>query len=840
MTFSRRLVIDRLVGYLCLSTTIASAALLFVILGYLFIGALPVLSLNFIILPESALRIADGAIGNAIAGTILISVLATLVATPFAFGTAVYLAKYAKKNRFTDTLRFFIEVLSGTPSIVIGIFGFLILVIYLKPFTGGLSLIAGAMGLAILIVPVIERGAEEAIAAIPGDLEEGSYALGATKWQTISLVTVPAALSGIITGIVLGFGRAAEESAVVLLTAGYTQFMPEFAIKTNPKMFLGIQIFPLQDLVATLPLSVYQAYEHANIVPMANGFAAAFVLVCIVLVINIVARTITAKYTWTGPRDDSLISELMEKLSIHQRNRACYDSNAAKTGTPSVPEVEKPELLWGDGESGGYGTVPPGSASSPPLSGDILTGTPLPAQGIAPPAVQSGEDARRSALIPKLSLWSLRRMGIRTRLQKIRQNLSAPASPRQPEPPVPQKEKPQSRLNLLPFLFTLAPFILVAVLLLVLTFVLPGATAGGSNGITGILFVSLAALTLCSIGSLGALFLLKLAKVRIRNRRSRVAAIALGILIVLGGAGLFSAHLFIPAGDSGAGSGLSGLLHLSGSPAAANATDSSDRQARLAAFLAQQNSGDAGSPAPATTGTPAPAATPAPALAATPPGQAPAVPVKFALDVGESYWYGDNYRPCLATVYNVQVLPFYFWWDMDWNRFVQQTPVQSGDVFLVTYIRIENTGNMSAIVPSADEFFLTNNGQVYTHNIYFDTSVLSQNEINYYSDNFDKLPYQWIREIGEQKRDYAYLTGYNVFGENQTVVTNYTSTNSALIPPSPPDTNGQGYFLNPGRSNAIDGYLIYEVPATVAADLKDTYLQTSFNSFSPTRWRLGK
>jgi len=228
------------------------------------------------------------------------------------------------------------------------------------------------------------------------------------------------------------------------------------------------------------------------------------------------------------------------------------------------------------------------------------------------------------------------------------------------------------------------------------------------------------------------------------------------------------------------------------------------------------------------TQTPVPAAPPANSV----------VPVKNALDLGESYWYGDNSRPCLATIYNVSVLPFYFYWDMDWNRFVQVTPVSNGDTFLVVFIRIEDTGNMSAIVPPATSFVVSYKGQTYSNNPYFDTSVLDQNEINIYTADFNALPYQWIREIGQQKRDYAFLTGYNIFGQNQTIISNYST--SANAPPTPPDTNGEGYFITPGRSNAIDGYLIYEVPDAAAADLRDTYVQVSFNSFSPTQWRLGK
>jgi ABC-type Fe3+ transport system permease subunit len=139
---------------------------------------------------------------------------------------------------------------------------------------------------------VIERAIEDAIMTVDQSLEEGSYALGATKYQTIRGITLPVALSGIMTGIILGFGRAAEESAVVILTAGYTQFMPELAIRANPKFIFGMKIYPAQDLIASLPYAVYHAYENSNVIPLSNGFAAAFVLICVVLVINLAARVV--------------------------------------------------------------------------------------------------------------------------------------------------------------------------------------------------------------------------------------------------------------------------------------------------------------------------------------------------------------------------------------------------------------------------------------------------------------------------------------------------------------------------------------------------------------------
>jgi phosphate transport system permease protein len=283
---------EKLVKLICLLAMLFGAFMLIFIIGSIFYGAIPSLSLYFLITAESQTQHLGQGIANAVVGTIIISICSTIFAIPLAIGTAIYMRKYASPNWATETLRFFIEVLSGTPSIVIGMFGFLVFVYYMKSVTGGYSLIAGSIALGILIIPVIERATEHAIESVSKDIEEASYALGATKWQTIKWILVPTALSGIITGIILGFGRAAEESAVVIMTAGYTQFLPEFAIKSNNNLIFGMKIYPFQDLVATLPYAVYHAYENSNIIPMSNGYAAAFFLIIIVLLINLLAKTI--------------------------------------------------------------------------------------------------------------------------------------------------------------------------------------------------------------------------------------------------------------------------------------------------------------------------------------------------------------------------------------------------------------------------------------------------------------------------------------------------------------------------------------------------------------------
>lgn len=288
----KRTLIEQGVRAFCVACAALASLMLFLIVGKIFLEGLPSLTWYFLTTPESMTPGIGQGIANAIVGTVVVSLCATVLAIPLAVMTAIYLQRYARDGMMTRSFRFFIEVMSGTPSIVVGIFGLLVLVYYLKPLSGGFSLIAGAIGLAILIMPVIERATEEAIATVSLSLEEGSYALGATKWETIRGITLPTALSGIVTGVILAFGRAAEESAVVILTAGYSQFMPEMAVKANEKFLLGYKIYPFNDVIGTLPYAVYHAYENSNVISISNAFAAAFILIVIVLLVNLTAKIV--------------------------------------------------------------------------------------------------------------------------------------------------------------------------------------------------------------------------------------------------------------------------------------------------------------------------------------------------------------------------------------------------------------------------------------------------------------------------------------------------------------------------------------------------------------------
>ncbi|MDK2948815.1 MAG: phosphate transport system permease protein [Methanolobus sp.] len=273
------------------AAALTAFALIF-ILGNIFIKALPSLSLEYLLTSESDHMELGAGIANAIVGSLILSVGSTLVATPLAVGAAIYMKRYAKGGRLVNAFGLFIDVLSGTPSIVLGIFGLFLLVFLMRAYTGGFSLISGVVALAILILPVIERSTENAIDAVPKEIEEASYALGADCFETIRNITLPYALGGILTGVVIGVGRAAEESAVVVLTAGYSQFMPEFKIGTKAQNFAGLKFYPFQDLIGSLPMCVYRSFEFPNMISPSKGFAAALVLIVIVMFINAIARLI--------------------------------------------------------------------------------------------------------------------------------------------------------------------------------------------------------------------------------------------------------------------------------------------------------------------------------------------------------------------------------------------------------------------------------------------------------------------------------------------------------------------------------------------------------------------
>lgn len=249
-------------------------------------NGLPVISWEF--LTDSPRKSgAEGGIFPAIVGTFLLVLGTIAVALPLGMATAVYLSEYARRGRFTNTVRLAIMTLAGVPSIVFGLFGLGLFVLF---FHFGASIIAGSLTLACMILPTIIVSSEEALLAVPRDLREGSLALGATKWETIRTNVLPYAIPGMLTGSILGIGRAAGETAPILLTVA-AFYLPE----------LPNSIF---DQVMALPYHLYVlATQHPaaeKVRPMQYGTA--LVLLGLVLAVNLSAIVIRSrirkKYRW--------------------------------------------------------------------------------------------------------------------------------------------------------------------------------------------------------------------------------------------------------------------------------------------------------------------------------------------------------------------------------------------------------------------------------------------------------------------------------------------------------------------------------------------------------------
>lgn len=179
-------------------------------------AGLPHLSWDFITGRPKELT-SGGGVGPMLFNSFYILILSLLFSVPFGIGAGIWLAEYAKKNWFTDLVRLSTEMLASVPSIVFGLFGMLV---FVTVFGLGFSIIGGALTLALLNLPVLVRVTEETLRAVPQSYREASLALGATKWQTIRLVLIPASLAGLVTGVTLVAGRALGESAILIFTAG--------------------------------------------------------------------------------------------------------------------------------------------------------------------------------------------------------------------------------------------------------------------------------------------------------------------------------------------------------------------------------------------------------------------------------------------------------------------------------------------------------------------------------------------------------------------------------------------------------------------------------------------
>jgi phosphate transport system permease protein len=254
------------VAVLGIGTAVTVGILVFIVVFVLEKG-LPVLSLSFLLSnPEDMGR--AGGIFPTLIGTVVLPLLAIMIATPLGLGTSIYLSEYTREGRTTKVIRFGTDCLAGIPSIIFGLFGFIFFVTTLGM---GWSILSGGLTLAFMILPTIIRTSEEAIKAVPQSYREVSFSLGATRWQTVRRVILPNALPGILTGVMLGIGRSIGETAAVIFTAGSSLRLPSSIFDSTRTMAVHFYILAREGLSSE------------------NAYGTAAALIIAVLLVNLTA-----------------------------------------------------------------------------------------------------------------------------------------------------------------------------------------------------------------------------------------------------------------------------------------------------------------------------------------------------------------------------------------------------------------------------------------------------------------------------------------------------------------------------------------------------------------------
>jgi len=277
--YRNRIIIDKLVSIFAIVCLVAAIVPLGSILLEIIKNGVGVLSFEFLTGPQGSIISGKGGIGPAIQGTIIVVGLASLIATPVGVLTGIYLSEFAGIGIFPLAVRFLNDMLTGLPSIVIGIVGYVTIVIAI----GSFSVWAGALALSIIMIPIVVRVTEETLKIVPHSIREGGYALGISKAKITMNIVLTTAKSGVLTGIVLGIARIAGETAPLIMT------------------ILGTSLFfsSLSGPVDALPLRIWrlasQPYEHAH----AFGWGAALVLILMVLGLNVGLRLLAYRKGFT-------------------------------------------------------------------------------------------------------------------------------------------------------------------------------------------------------------------------------------------------------------------------------------------------------------------------------------------------------------------------------------------------------------------------------------------------------------------------------------------------------------------------------------------------------------
>ena len=280
----KRKIINNLITVLLFGFVIIAIIPLISILIDVFRNGAASFSLDFITLPPGSIGSSEGGIGPAIQGTFLVVVLGTLIGAPVGILAGVYLSEYAhvskRSRQFAYFLRLFNDVMTGIPSVVIGIVGYITIVLTL----GSFSLIAGAFALSIIMIPIVARVSEETLKLIPNSLREAGYALGISKWKVVWHVVVKGSKSGIMTGIVLAISRIAGETAPLIMT------------------ILGTSLFfnNFNSPVDALPLRIWRLASQPYPFSHQQGWGAALLLILFVLSLTVALKMISQRRGFSG------------------------------------------------------------------------------------------------------------------------------------------------------------------------------------------------------------------------------------------------------------------------------------------------------------------------------------------------------------------------------------------------------------------------------------------------------------------------------------------------------------------------------------------------------------
>ncbi|MGH3349342.1 MAG: phosphate ABC transporter permease PstA [Nocardioides sp.] len=218
----------------------------------------------------------QGGLYHALIGTLIVTGIAAVISIPIGIMTAIYLIEYGKGNRLAKSITFLVDVMTGIPSIVAGLFAFALFTLIIGP--GTRFGFGGGVALSLLMIPTVVRSTEEMLKLVPDDLREAAYALGVPKWRTITRMVLPTAIGGIVTGVVLAISRVIGETAPLLVASGFNPNMNGNAFDDSPMM--------------TVPVFIYTQLSEATAKGVEYAWGGALVLFILVMVLNLIARIV--------------------------------------------------------------------------------------------------------------------------------------------------------------------------------------------------------------------------------------------------------------------------------------------------------------------------------------------------------------------------------------------------------------------------------------------------------------------------------------------------------------------------------------------------------------------